>query len=85
MSRSTSVEGRRSIPRVNATSGYLLNPLAAPTRSLEGICEVLRLMDYLAVAELHDADRVCRFVPIGDGEFRNPEITLPENPPDGEP
>jgi hypothetical protein len=36
----------------------LLNPLAPPGRRLEGIREILRFVDDLAVAELHNTHRV---------------------------
>src|ERR1700721_1847970 len=54
-----------------------LNPLASPGWRLEGIREILCLVHDLAVAKLHNAHRVCRPPLVGDGVFRDPEITFP--------
>src|ERR1700690_4060716 len=56
-----------------------LNPLAPPRRRFEGIREVLCLVHDLAVAELHNAHCV-RWPPlVGDGVFRDPEVTFSDN------
>jgi hypothetical protein len=68
----------------NAASRDLLNPLASPGGRLEGICEILRLVHDLTVAELHDAHCVCRSPLVGDCVFRDPEIAFSENSPDVE-
>jgi|SRR5450432_2227026 hypothetical protein len=65
----------------NAASGDYLNPLASPGRSLEGVREVLCLVDDFAVAELHYAHGECRPALVGDGVFRDPEISVPEHSP----
>ena len=62
----------------------LLNPQLAPVRCLEGIGEILCLVRNLSVAELHDAHCVCWPPLVGDCVFSNPEIPVPENPPDVE-
>src|ERR1700733_14691379 len=56
-----------------------LNPLAPPCRSIEGIREILCLVHDLTVAELHDAHCVGWSTLVGDGVFRDPEITFPDN------
>src|SRR5450631_1465223 len=56
-----------------------LNPLAPPGRLLERIREILCLVHDLTVAELHNAHGVCRSPLVGDGVFRDPEITFSEN------
>ena len=61
-----------------------LNPLAPPGRCVEGIGEILCLMHDLAVAEFHNAHCVCWSPLVGDGVFRDPEITFSENSLDGE-
>src|ERR1700734_169829 len=66
---------RFSTPALSDT----LNPLAPPRRRLEGIRKILCLVHDLAVAELHNAHRVCGSPLVGDGVFRDPEITLSEN------
>jgi hypothetical protein len=63
----------------------LLNPLLPPDRRLKGIREILCFVDDLAVAELHDAYRVCPLPLVRDRVFRNPEIPVSENPLDLEP
>jgi len=65
---------------LNAASRHLLNPLLPPGRSLEGIREILRFVDDLAVAELHNAHRVRRSPLVNDRVFRDPEIAVSENP-----
>jgi hypothetical protein len=67
---------------LNEASRALLNPLLPPGRRLEGIREILRLVDHLAVAELHDTHRVCQSLLVGDGVFRDPEIPVSDNPLD---
>src|ERR1700733_7521303 len=56
-----------------------LNPLAPPSRRLEGIRKILCLVHDLAVAELHNAHCVCWFPLVVDGVFRDPEIAIAEN------
>ena len=73
-----------SLSRRNATSRDLLNPLIPPTRCFKGIRKILGLVNNLAVAELHNAYRVRRSPLIGDGVFRDPEITFSLNSPDVE-
>ena len=65
-------------------SWNLLNPLAAPGRRVEGVGEVLRLVDDLAVAELHDAHGVRRLALVGDDVLRHPEIACADYAPDVE-
>jgi hypothetical protein len=48
---------------LNAASRDLLNPLAAPGRRLEGICEILCLVHDLTVTKLHNAN--CMLVAPG--------------------
>jgi hypothetical protein len=50
----------------------MLDPLGAPCRSLERICEILCFVDYFAVPELHDADRETRPVEVRDCIFSDP-------------
>ena len=69
---------------VNAPLPDHLNPLAPPSRSDEGIREILSLVHHLTIAELHNAHRVCWSPLVGDGVFRNPEIALSEHSPDVE-
>ena len=72
-----------ALPRANGAASWdLLNPLASPIWRLKGICEILRFVHYLAVAEFHDAHRVCWPALVGDCVFRDPEITCAENSPD---
>ena len=66
-------------------SGNLLNPSAPPIGRLEGIGKILRLMNHLAVAKLHDAYGVSRSPFIGDRVFGNPEIAFSLNSLDVEP
>ena len=70
---------------VDAASRDLLNPLAPPGGRLEGIREILCLVHNLTVAELHNAHCVCWPPLVGDGVFRDPEITISENSLDVEP
>jgi hypothetical protein len=56
-----------------------LHPLAPPCRGIEGIREILSLVNNLAVAELHDAHCEGWSTLVCDGVFRDPEITFPEN------
>ena len=69
----------RPTPILNTASRDLLNPLAPPGRRLEGIREILCLVHDLTVAELHNAHCVCWSPLVGDGVFRDPEITFSEN------
>ena len=64
---------------LNSASRDLLNPLASPGGRLEGIREILCLVHDLTVAELHNAHCVCWSPLVGDGVFRDPEITFSEN------
>lgn len=59
-------------------------PIGVPCGGIEGIGKVLCLVHDLAIAELHDADRVCRARLIGDGVLGDPEVALPEHSPDAE-
>src|SRR6185437_3586388 len=61
-------------------SRNLLNPSAPPIGRLEGIGKILRLMNHLAVAKLHDAYGVSRSPFIGDRVFGNPKIAFSLNP-----
>src|ERR1700758_884351 len=45
---------------LSAASRHLLHPLPPPARRLEGVREVLCLVHDLAVAELHNAHRICQ-------------------------
>src|SRR6202789_405065 len=62
----------------------MLNPLAAPGGSLEGIGEVLCLVHDLAVVELHHAHRIHWFALVSDGVFGDPKIAISEDSPDVE-
>jgi hypothetical protein len=64
---------------LSAASRALLDPLLPPGRGLEGIREILCLVDDLAVAELHNTHGVCRPPLVRDGVFRDPEIPVSEN------
>jgi hypothetical protein len=68
----------------NISSIDPLNPLGTPGWRVEGIGEVLCLMHYLAVAELHNAHCICWSPLIVDCVFRDPKITVPENSSDVE-
>jgi hypothetical protein len=63
------------LSRLNAPSRDALNPVAPSGRRLERIREILCTVHDLTVAELHDAHCVCRLPLVGDGVFRDPEIT----------
>ena len=67
---------------LNAASGNPLNPLPPPFRSLEGVREILGLVDYFAFAEFHNAHGECCSLLIVDGVFRDPEVGVSENSPD---
>src|ERR1700734_1507496 len=56
-----------------------LNPLATPCRGIEGVREILCLVHDLTVAEFHDAHCEGWSTLVGDGVFRDPEITLSED------
>jgi hypothetical protein len=60
----------------------LLNPLSPPIRRFKGLRKILGLVYDLAVAKLHDADRISHSPAIGDGVFRDPEIPFSLNSPD---
>jgi hypothetical protein len=64
---------------LSAASRDLLNPLPPPCWHLKRIREILRFVDDLAVAELHNAHRVCRSALVHDCILRDPEIPVPEN------
>ena len=61
-----------------------LNPLASPGRRLEGVREILCLVDDLTVAKFHNAHRECWSPLVGDYVFGDPEIAFPEDSPDVE-
>src|ERR1700687_4359246 len=67
---------------LSAASRDLLNPLSPPGGSVEGIPEILCFVEDLAVAELHNTHRVCQPPLVRDCVFRDPEITVSENPLD---
>ncbi len=56
--------------------------MAPPGRRLEGIREILGLVHDLSVPELHNTHRVGWSPLVGNGVFRDPEITVSENSPD---
>jgi len=64
---------------LSAPSRDLLNPLPPPGGRFKGIREILCFVGDLAVAELHDAYRVCRSPLIRDCVFRDPKIPVSEN------
>src|SRR5271170_710676 len=68
----------------NAALRDPLHPLAPPGRRLEWIREILRFVHDLTVAELHNAHCVGGSPLVGDGVFRDPEITFSENSLDSE-
>ncbi len=61
-----------------------LDPLSPPGRRLERIREVLRLAGNLAIAELHDADRVDWPPIVADHVLGDPQVAASEHTPDGE-
>jgi hypothetical protein len=61
-----------------------LDPLSPPGWGLERIGEVLRLMGDLAIAELHDTDRVDWSALVRDHVLGDPQIATPEDAPDSE-
>ena len=65
-------------------SGAGLDPLAAPGRRLERICEILGLMDHLLVSKLHNADGEGLSTDVADRVLRDPDITAAENSADFE-
>jgi hypothetical protein len=67
---------------LSAASRGLLNPLPAPGRGLEGIGKILGFVDDLAVSKLHNTHRECWSSLVRDCVFRDPEISMAENPPD---
>ena len=60
------------------------NPLAPPVRSLEGVREILCLVDDLTVAKFHNAHREISSVQVGDYVFGDPEIAFSVDSPDVE-
>src|SRR5258708_23185421 len=61
-----------------------LDPLSSPCRRTERIREVLRLASNLAIAELHDADRVDFPLIIADYVLGDPQVAAYEHAQDGE-
>src|SRR5262249_28105650 len=62
-----------------------LDPLSAPSRSVEGIGEVLSLVRHLSIPELHDAHGVGALPFVSNHILGNPEIALPHDSPDPKP
>src|SRR4249920_2834028 len=62
-----------------------LDPLSAPSRSVEGIGEVLSLVRHLSIPELHDTHGVGALALVGNHILGNPEIALSYDPPDLKP
>src|SRR5579862_1489097 len=73
----TVVRCRRSRPS--------LDPLSAPSRSVERIGEVLSLVRHLSIPELHDTHGVGALALVGNHILGNPEIALSYDPPDLKP
>jgi len=67
-------------PGPAAVSRDRLNSLPPPGWRLKGIREILCFVDDLAVAELHNAHRVCRAPLVRDCVLRDPEISVSKNP-----
>ena len=67
---------------LSGASRDLLDPLSPPGRRLKVLPEILGFADDPAVAELHNAHRVCRPPFVRDCVFRDPEIPVSENPLD---
>src|SRR5260370_36618239 len=61
-----------------------LDPLSSPCRRTERIREVLRLASNLAIAELHDADRVDWPLIVADHVLGDPQVAASEHAPDEE-
>jgi hypothetical protein len=67
---------------LSAASRDLLNPLPPPVWRVKGIPEILCFVDDLAIAELHNTHRVYQSPLVRDCIFRDPEISVSENPLD---
>jgi len=61
-----------------------LDPLSSPCWRTERIREVLRLASNLAIAELHDADRVDCPLIVADHVLSDPQVAASEHAQDGE-
>jgi len=61
-----------------------LDPLSPPGRGIERTREVLCLASNLAIAELHDANRVDWPLIVADHVFGDPQVAASEHAPDGE-
>ena len=61
-----------------------LNPLAPPVRRLEGVREILCLVDDLTVAKLHNTHGEGWSPLVGDYVFGDPEIASSDDSPDVE-
>ena len=72
----------RQLEESARASPDLLNPLPSPGRRLEGIPKILRFVDDLAVAELHDTHGVRKPPLVSDGVLGDPEMPVSENPLD---
>src|SRR6266487_6285755 len=62
----------------------VLDPLSSPSRCLERIGKVLRLVGNLAIAKLHNADCLRWLLVIAEHVLGDPEIADPKDAPDGE-
>ncbi len=61
-----------------------LDPLSPPGRGIERTREVLCLAGTLAIAELHDANRVDWPLIVADHVLGDPQVAASEHAPDGE-
>ena len=61
-----------------------LDPLSPPGRGIERTREVLCLASNLAIAELHDANRVDWPLIVADHVLGDPQVAASEHAPDGE-
>src|SRR3954470_12415269 len=61
-----------------------LSQRSAAWRRVEGVGEVLRLVRYETVGDLHDAERVCGHAVIGDDALAHPKVAAAHDPADGE-
>src|SRR5262245_49098646 len=76
---------RRDAVRRCRRSRPPLDPLRAPSRSVEGIGEVLCLARHLSIPELHDTHGVGALALVGNHILGNPEIGLSYDPPNLKP